>query len=131
MYSVINFKKNGDARGSLVVIESGAQIPFDIRRVFYIYDTVDDVVRGNHANRNSQFVLVCLHGSCKVKIRLPRKETVVALENPHTGLWLDRMVWKEMYDFSEGAVLLVLSSETYDQNEYIKDFDTYLREMGG
>jgi dTDP-4-dehydrorhamnose 3,5-epimerase-like enzyme len=129
MHSLINFKVCGDDRGLLVAIENNKQIPFDIKRVFYVYNTSDQSARGCHANRNSQFVLIAVNGSCKIKVMEKDETTVITLDNPYTGLWLDKMVWKEMYDFSEGAVLLVLSSEMYDKNEYIVDYNSYIEEL--
>ena len=127
-YRLLNFIVRGDARGSLVAIENNKDIPFEIKRVFYIYNTQNDSPRGCHANKNSQFVLIPLHGSCKVKIRLPHEEKIYTLNTPEQGLWLNSMVWKEMYDFSPGAVLLVLSDQLYDNNEYISDYDIYVKE---
>jgi dTDP-4-dehydrorhamnose 3,5-epimerase-like enzyme len=129
MYSIINLKSFGDFSGSLVAIENGSQIPFQINRVFFIYGTKTDVVRGCHANRKSQFVLISVKGSCKVKIKTPNAIEEVDLDSPTKGLWLDKMVWKEMYAFSSDAVLLVLSSEMYDKNEYISNYNEYLEEL--
>lgn len=128
-YRLIKFKVNGDEKGSLISIEENQTIPFDIKRLFYIYNTKQDVPRGCHANRQSQFVLVMLNGSCKVKVMTKTKNEVYSLNSPDEGLWLDKMVWKEMYDFSEDAVLLVLSNEHYSKEEYIVDFDEYLKEI--
>lgn len=128
MYSLIDFKVMGDERGQLIAIENGAQIPFEIKRVFYIYNTQGDTIRGCHANRKSEFVLVSVTGSCKIKIKLPAGDQDIVLDNPHTGLYLDKMVWKEMYDFSDDAVLLVFSSEVYDKSEYIQDFQEFVKE---
>jgi FkbM family methyltransferase len=126
MHSLIEFKICGDDRGSLVAIENGAAIPFDIKRIFYVFNSSPDVVRGCHANRKSQFVLIALHGSCNVTIRDKSGNVTVTLDRPNVGLWLSPMVWKEMHDFSEGAVLMVLSDNKYDKDEYISDFDQIL-----
>lgn len=107
-------------------------IPFEIKRIFYIYGTGEDgVVRGKHANRRSEFVLFNISGSSKVRvIDVDGKKRVYELNEPGTGLYLPRMVWKEMYDFSADSVLMVLSSEVYDPEEYIRDFDAFVRECG-
>lgn len=125
----LNFKVNGDARGNMVVIEGGQGVPFEIKRLFYIYGTDPEAVRGQHANRNSDFAMVCVGGSCKVKITDGTNETVVSLDEPMKGIYIPKMLWKDMYDFSEDAVLLVMASTHYDATEYIRDFDSYCKEM--
>ena len=128
---VYNFCVNGDARGQMVVIEGNATVPFEVKRLFYIYGTDPSAVRGQHANRNSEFVLICVHGSCKVKIMDGKEDYVVNLDSPMKGVYIPKMLWKDMYDFSEDAVLLVLANTHYDAMEYIKDFDEYVRIMNG
>lgn len=130
MYSLINFNVMGDERGSLIAIENDRQIPFSIQRVFYMYGSTNDVVRGCHANRKSQFVLIAINGHCKVRIKDHQDMTVeISLDTPAKGLWLDKMVWKEMFDFSQNAILLVLSNEKYDKAEYVYDHNQYLNEV--
>lgn len=125
---MLEFKQLGDNRGNLVVIEGNQEVPFDIKRIFYIYGSDCNVVRGNHANRNSEFVLVNVSGKSKVKVKDGLgNEIVFSLTRPHTGVYLPRMVWKEMYDFSEDSVLLCLSSEHYDEDEYIRDYSDYVQ----
>ena len=125
---MLQFRKLGDERGRLVVVEGGQDIPFEIKRVFYIYGSDPDVVRGKHANRRSEFILINVAGSSKVRvIDCSGNEMIISLNHPHTGVYLPAMVWKDMYDFSPDSVLLVLSSEHYDPNEYIRDFDEFRR----
>ena len=125
---MLNFQEKGDARGRLVIVEGAQDIPFEIKRVFYIYGSDPDVVRGRHANRRSQFVLINVAGTSKVRVVDHKgNEMIVHLNKPHTGVYIPAMVWKDMYDFSPDSVLLVLSSEHYDPDEYIRDFDEYLR----
>ena len=126
-YKVLNFKQLGDERGHLVVIEGNEEtgVPFDIKRVFYIYGSDGDVVRGQHANKKSEFVLINLAGQSKVRIDNGTKETVVVLDKPHMGVYLPKMVWKDMYDFSKDSVLLVLSNEHYDGSEYIRNYEEF------
>ena len=126
---VLQFTDLGDERGKLVVIEGGSTIPFDIQRVFYIYGSDDTVVRGCHANRESEFVLINVAGESKVLIKDDQEEIIVELNKPMTGVYLPKMIWKEMYDFSPDSVLLVLASTHYDSKEYIRDFEEYIREM--
>ena len=128
-YKIINLKKHGDNNGKLISFKKNVNIPFDIKRVFYIFDTKNDVLRGCHANRNSEFLLIALSGSCKIKIDNGAIIDYITLNNPHTGLYLNKMIWKEMYEFSHNAILLVLSNTYYDENEYIRDYNDYKKEM--
>ncbi len=129
LYRKLKFQGLGDDRGKLVVAEGEKDIPFKIERVFYIYGSDKDVVRGKHANRESEFVLINVAGSSKVMITDGVNKDIVELNRPMDGLYLPKMVWKEMYDFSEDSVLLVLASTHYDGSEYIRDYDEYLKEM--
>ena len=127
---MLSFKQNGDERGHLVVIEGNKDIPFDIKRIFYIYGSDTRVVRGQHANRETEFVLVNVAGKSKVKVYDGKgNEAIFMLNRPHTGIYLPTMVWKDMYDFSEDSVLLVLASEAYNPNEYIRNYDEYVEEI--
>ncbi len=123
---IIKFNDLGDERGKLVVIEGEEEIPFEIKRVFYIYDSDKTVIRGQHANLNSEFVLINIAGSSKVRITDGREELIVELNKPMTGVYIPKMIWKDMYDFSENSILLVLASTHYDGNEYIRDYNQYL-----
>jgi len=101
--------------------------PFEVRRAFYIFDTKPDTLRGAHANRASQFVMVAVAGSCTVHIDNGRGEkSSVTLDRPDLALWLDKMIWKKMVDFSPGAILLVLSNEKYDETEYVRNYEEYV-----
>lgn len=126
---IINFKDLGDERGKLVVLEGNDTVPFDIKRVFYIYGSDGDVVRGQHANRESEFLLINVAGKSKVRITDSEEEFVVKLDKPMMGVYIPPMVWKDMYDFSPDSVLLVLASTHYDGTEYIRDYDEYIAEM--
>lgn len=129
---MLEFPQHGDERGHLVIVEGGQDIPFEIKRAFYIYGSDKDVVRGQHANRKSEFVLINVSGKSKVKVKDGEgNEAVFCLNRPHTGIYLPTMVWKDMYDFSEDSVLLVLSSEHYDASEYIRDYNEFSREIQG
>ncbi len=131
-YKMIEFKEFGDEKGNLVVAEgSGFDVPFDIRRVFYIYGSDPDIKRGNHANRYTQFVLINVSGSSKVLVDDGVNKEVIVLDKPRMGLYLGTMVWKEMYDFSPDSVLLVLASEHYIESEYIRDYDAFCAEVKG
>ncbi|MBQ9832311.1 MAG: FdtA/QdtA family cupin domain-containing protein [Clostridia bacterium] len=127
---IIKFQQRGDEKGWLVAVESGNEIPFDIKRIFYIFGTQGNVVRGKHANRKSEFVLINLAGSSKVRVDYGDSEEVFVLDSPDTGLYIPKLVWKDMYDFSPDSVLLVLSNEQYDTQEYIRDKQQYCKEIG-
>ncbi len=129
LYRKLQFPDLGDERGKLVVAEGDLDVPFPIQRVFYIYGSDDTVVRGQHANRESEFVLINVAGSSKVMITDGENREIVELKRPMEGLYIPRMIWKEMYDFSPDSVLLVLASTHYDCAEYIRDFDEYKREI--
>ena len=129
---MIEFQQRGDARGTLVVIEGQEDVPFDVKRIFYIFGSDKEVIRGQHANRRSQFALINVTGSSKVRVRDGKgNEAIFILNRPHTGVYLPEMVWKDMYDFSADSVLLCLASEHYDADEYIRDYDAYLEVMRG
>ena len=127
---MLDFPQKGDERGHLVIVEGELDVPFEIKRVFYIYGSDDNVIRGRHANKKTEFVLINLAGSSKVKVKDGEgNEAIFCLNRPHTGIYLPTMVWKEMYDFSEDSVLLVLASEHYDAAEYIRDYDDFVKEI--
>ena len=125
---LLKFSEKGDERGRLVIVEGGIDIPFGIKRVFYIYGSDQDVVRGRHANKHSEFVLINVAGTSKVRVAdQSGNEKTIHLDRPHTGIYIPAMIWKDMYDFSPDSVLLVLASEHYDPEEYIRDFDEFLK----
>ena len=128
---LLDFKDLGDERGKLVVVEGAQDIPFEIKRVFYIYGSDANVVRGQHANKESEFVLVNVAGKSKVRVTDGVGEHIVELNKPMQGIYIPKMIWKDMYDFSEDSVLLVLASEHYDGDEYIRDYDTFINEVRG
>lgn len=130
-YRVLEFGEFGDERGNLVVIEGIQDIPFAIKRVFYMYGSDSTVIRGQHANRETEFVLVNVSGSSKVKVDNGFETKIIELNRPRMGLYLSTMIWKDMYDFSEDSVLLVLASENYNGQEYIRDYDEFLKQVKG
>lgn len=116
----------GDKRGYLVVCEGMKDIPFVPQRIFYIYGTQKGIVRGQHANKESEFVLINVAGHSKVKvIDTEGNSKIYELDWPHTGLYLPTMIWKEMYDFSEDSVLLCMASTHYIGDEYIRDYEEF------
>lgn len=126
MDKILDFDIHGDDRGSLISIENSKNIPFDVKRVYYIYGTKKDVARGKHAHKNLQQVLICVSGSCKVSLDDGKKREVYKLDNPAKGLLIDSLIWREMYDFSEDCVLLVLANKYYAKSDYIREYKEFM-----
>ena len=120
------FQPHGDERGQLIALEEFKNIPFKIKRVYYMYDTCEGVVRGCHAHKNLQQILICIHGSCKIKLDNGEETSIILLDKPYEGLFVSNAVWREMYAFSSDAVLMVLASELYDETDYIRNYDEFL-----
>lgn len=126
-YHMIEFNEFGDQRGNLVVIEGdNYDIPFSIKRVFYLYGSDTNMVRGQHANRKSNFVLINVCGTSKVRLDNGMESITIELNRPRMGLYIPAMLWKDMYGFSKDSILLCLSNEHYDEAEYIRNYDEYL-----
>lgn len=124
-----HFPPLGDDRGSLVALEAGINIPFEIKRVYYIFGTQQGVARGFHAHRNLKQVAVCVTGKCRMILDDGKTREEVWLESPTQGLVISELIWREMYDFSEDCVLLVLASEHYDESDYVRDYDEFLQQV--
>ena len=129
-YRILEFAEHGDERGNLVIAEGNRDIPFEIKRVFYMYGSDPDIIRGQHANRHSEFVLINVGGTSKVKVDNGFETDIIELNKPRMGLYIPTMMWKDMYDFSEDSILLVLASTHYDGTEYIRDYTEFLKEVG-
>ena len=121
------FQPHGDERGQLIALEEFKDIPFRIKRVYYMYGTEGGFVRGKHAHKNLQQILVCISGSCKVLLDNGTEKKIVPLETPYEGVYVANNMWREMFDFSPGAVLLVLASELYEEEDYIRDYEEFLK----
>ena len=121
------FQPHGDERGQLVALEEYNDIPFRIKRVYFMYDTIPGVVRGKHAHKSLQQILVCVHGSCKIRLDDGKESQIVLLDEPNEGIIICDTIWREMFDFSKDAVLLVLASDIYDEKDYIRDYQEFLR----
>lgn len=122
-----HFPPLGDNRGSLVALEAEKTVPFAIKRVYYIFATQQGVARGFHAHRNLKQVAICVTGSCRMILDNGLQREEAWLDSPTKGLLINDLVWREMYDFSEDCVLLVLASEHYDEADYIRDYDIFLQ----
>lgn len=125
----IDFQEHGDWRGQLVAIEENKNIPFAVKRVYFMYDTKEGVVRGKHAHRELQQILFCVAGACTISLDDGKEKTEVRLEQPYRGLLIGPGIWREMYDFTPGAVLMVLASEYYDESDYIRNYDVFLENI--
>ena len=123
---ILTFPIIGDSRGSLIALETFENIPFDVKRVYYIFDTLSGVSRGFHAHQNLKQVLICVNGSCRILLDDGKSKDNIILDSPQTGLLIESLVWREMHDFSEDCVLLVLASDYYDESDYIRDYDGFL-----
>ena len=121
------FQQHGDERGQLVALEEHKDIPFEIKRVYYMYDTGKGVTRGQHAHKSLEQILICIHGSCKLMLDNGKEKKIVSLEKPYEGLYISNNIWREVYDFSSDAVLMVLASDVYKEEDYIRNYDEFLK----
>lgn len=128
---LIELTSHGDSRGSLIALEKEHNVPFDIKRVYYIYDTKRGVPRGFHAHENLEQLLICVSGSCKIKVDNGKEKEIYELNSPEIALYIGKMVWREMYDFSQGCVLMVIASEYYNPEEYIRDYKQFITMING
>ncbi len=123
----IHFPPLGDERGSLVALETGKTVPFDIKRVYYIFATQKAVARGFHAHKNLKQIVVCVTGKCRMVLDDSKVRQEIWLDSPTKGLLISDLVWREMHDFSEDCVLLVLASEHYDESDYIRHYEDFIK----
>ena len=125
----IDFQSLGDHRGQLVALEIGHEqaVPFDIKRVYYIYHTAPGVSRGFHAHKKLKQVAICISGSCRMVLDDGKIRESVQMNAPTKGLLIDSLMWREMHDFSDDCVLIVLASEHYDEKDYIRDYKEFIR----
>ncbi len=125
----IQFQSHGDKRGSLVSLEQNKNIPFDIKRVYYLFDTKGGVRRGFHAHKKLKQLAVVLKGSCRFLLDDGKEKIELLLDNPAQGLYIESFIWREMFDFSEDCVLMVLADSLYDECDYIRDYDEFKKEI--
>jgi dTDP-4-dehydrorhamnose 3,5-epimerase-like enzyme len=125
----IQLHKHGDCRGMLVALEQDRNVPFVIRRVYYLFATATGVHRGRHAHRHLNQLAVAVRGSVTILLDDGNGAREVVLDDPSQGLLLGRMVWRELYDFSDDCVLMVLADHLYDPDDYITDYTNFLREV--
>ncbi|MGC8622132.1 MAG: sugar 3,4-ketoisomerase [Caldisphaera sp.] len=127
---ILKLKKITDSRGNLTFIESGIDFNFEIKRVYYIYDVPSGAYRGAHAHKNLEQLMIALSGSFDVTVDDGKNKKTIMLNNPALGLYLPKMIWREMKNFSTGSVCLVLASDYYDEKDYIRDYSKFLKLKG-
>jgi len=125
---IVDLEIKTDGRGKLIPLEYPKQLSFPLQRIYYIYDVNNGIVRGRHSHRDLEQILIAVSGSLKVRIKTPFSEEIVTLNDPSKGLYVGPMIWREMLDFSDDAVLLVLASHEYDESDYIRDYEQYKNE---
>lgn len=126
---MINFNAKSDNRGSLIALENLKEIPFEIKRIYYIYDTKPEFPRGAHAHRELEQVLIMMEGSCELVLNDGKNIKNIILNRPDMGIFIGKNMWREMKNFSYGAKLLVLASDFYNEKEYIRDYEEFLRNI--
>lgn len=124
-YKKLTFLTKGDESGNLIALEENKNIPFEIKRVYYIFDTKDGVRRGFHAHKNLEQVLICVSGSCDILLDDGIEKNVIKLENRNEGIHVKKLIWHEMFNFSADCVLMVLASDFYDEEDYIRDYEDF------
>ncbi|GAB4296026.1 MAG: FdtA/QdtA family cupin domain-containing protein [Thiohalomonadaceae bacterium] len=131
MYQIINFKVHGEHDGRLIALEEmSADVPFEIKRIYYIYDVRDGLRRGFHAHKKLKQLIICVRGSCKILLDDTKNRDVIELNSPSIGVYIYQPLWREMYDFTNDCVLLVLASEHYNTEDYLFDYKEYVRYLG-
>lgn len=128
--TTFDFEEHGDERGILISLEENLNIPFTIRRCYFMYNLLPGVRRGFHAHKTLQQVLVCVRGSCNILLDDGKEKTVIPLDRPNKGLYITANTWREMFDFSEDAVLMVLADQLYNEEDYIRNYDAFLAWIG-
>lgn len=121
----VKFNVIKDDRGKMIPIEYPKQLEFPLKRIYYIYDVKEEVRRGYHSHNDLEQVLIAVNGSIKILVKTPYEEEIIELNDPSEGLYIGPMIWREMFDFTENSVLLVLASHEYDESDYIRNYDDY------
>ena len=129
--NILDFKILGDDRGSLISIEQSKNIPFNIKRVYYIFGTKKNIRRGFHAHKNLKQVAICISGSCEFLLDNGKTKKTILLNSPDKGLLINDMIWREMYNFSNNCTLIVLANEYYNESDYIRNYDEFLKMVNG
>ena len=128
--NLVNLDICGDERGSLIALEGlSKQVPFEIKRVYYIFGTKPNVIRGKHAHYKLKQLLICVSGSVDILLDDGKNKDTIRLDSPDQGLYIDGFIWREMHNFSKDAVLVVLASDYYNEEDYIRDYSKFLEEV--
>lgn len=122
---LISLKTFGDERGSLISLQLNDPLSFEIKRIYYIFNTKSGIKRGLHAHKKLKQILICTSGSCKITLDDGKNRETVELKSPTKGLFVGAMLWREMHEFSVDCVLMVLASEEYDANDYLRNYDEF------
>ncbi|MEB5924037.1 sugar 3,4-ketoisomerase [Franconibacter daqui] len=122
---IINFPKHGDERGALVVLEEQKSVPFNVKRIYYMFDTKKDVRRGFHAHKKLRQLAIPVQGHCKFLLDDGKESIEILVDNPTQGLMIEPMIWHEMFDYSENCVLMVLADDYYDESDYIRNYEEF------
>jgi dTDP-4-dehydrorhamnose 3,5-epimerase-like enzyme len=126
---LIPFQKHGDERGMLVALEEIKNVPFEIKRVYYMFGTQAEIRRGYHAHKQLRQLAIPINGSCKILLDDGKDKVDLLLDNPALGLLIEPSIWHEMYDYSSDCILLVLASDVYDENDYIRRYDEFIESL--
>ncbi|MCK9799065.1 dTDP-6-deoxy-3,4-keto-hexulose isomerase [Pseudomonas chlororaphis] len=127
---LVQLQTHGDERGSLIALEEGKNIPFQIKRIYYMFDTGEGVRRGYHAHKSLKQVAVAVRGSCRFMLDDGKEKIDIRLDHPCQGLLIESFIWREMYDFSPDCVLMVLADSLYDEADYVRDYETFQQMVG-
>lgn len=127
LIELIDFEIRGDELGSLIALEQEKNIPFKIKRVYYIFDTKKEVSRGFHAHKALEQIAICVKGSCRFVLDDGEQRQSTVLNSPSKGLYIGNNKWREMHDFSEDCVLMIIASEYYDESDYVRNYDEFLK----
>ncbi|EAI4070942.1 WxcM-like domain-containing protein [Campylobacter jejuni] len=128
IYKIISFDALGNQDdGFLVALESNKNIPFEIKRVYYIYGSQQDKIRGQHAHKDLEQVVICVKGSCDFVLDNGTIQKHIHLNNPNQGLYIGNNTWREFQNFSKDCVIMVLASKYYNKEDYIRDYDEFLK----
>lgn len=127
---LVDFDVHGNKSGYLIALESlSKQVPFDVKRVYYIFGVNDNSVRGKHAHYKLKQLLICVNGSIDITVEDGKTKELFRLDNPSKGLYIEGFIWREMKNFSKDAVLVVLASEHYSEADYVRDYEKFKREV--
>ena len=130
-YKVIDFEIHSDNRGNLTSLSENQEIPFKIKRIYYTWNMPNDAIRGGHAHKNLDEVMVCLHGSCDFVLDDGKEQITVTLDKPNKGLYIKANLWRDFRNFSKDCVVILIASELYDTEDYIRDYEEFLKIQKG